>query len=88
MKNLWSSCRLIDAKIRASDKDLPVLHYLTIFGMGWDGGRNIDHNLTLFSTGWEINLNLPNNLLKFLKELVALYFVFGIRRSGVTLWGI
>ena len=57
MKNLSSYCRLIDAKIRASDKDLPVLHYLTIFGMGWDGGRNIDHNLTLFSTRWEINLD-------------------------------
>ena len=24
MKNLWSYCGLVDAKIRASDKDLPV----------------------------------------------------------------
>ena len=25
MNNMWSYCGLVDAKIRASDKDLPVL---------------------------------------------------------------
>jgi hypothetical protein len=28
MKNLWSYCGLVDAKIRASDKDLSVLKKL------------------------------------------------------------
>ena len=26
MNNMWSYCGLVDAKIRASDKDLPVLN--------------------------------------------------------------
>jgi hypothetical protein len=32
MNNLLSYCGLVDAKIRASDKDLPVLTYI----VNWD----------------------------------------------------
>ena len=37
MKNLLSYCGLVDAKIRASDKDLPVnIIFLSIFGLTFD----------------------------------------------------
>ena len=35
MNNLWSYCRLVDAKIRAPDKDLPVAIICIISYFGW-----------------------------------------------------
>jgi hypothetical protein len=37
MKNLWSYCGLVDAKIRASDKDLPVTTEGGLQGFGQTG---------------------------------------------------
>jgi hypothetical protein len=49
MNNLSSYCGLLDAKIRASDKDLPVSHKFHTFSINSDVEQrsNISHQLSL-----------------------------------------
>jgi hypothetical protein len=73
MNNLLSYCGLVDAKIRASDKDLPV-HRISQNLTSITQGAKSEHKTPTLNPKGISNTKLANNTITLDKEIHCAYF--------------